>query len=82
MVSNVNLHLYTAVEGVATLEDVIYEKGEGVARMTINRPERRNAFTPRTIKELRWWGPVQVAFEFGRPSSRRRLVSTLEPIKS
>ncbi|KAL8142407.1 hypothetical protein V2J09_015439 [Rumex salicifolius] len=36
--------------------DIIYEKavGEGIAKITINRPERRNAFRPRTIKELIW----------------------------
>ncbi|CAN6453105.1 unnamed protein product [Victoria cruziana] len=34
--------------------DIIYEKavGEGIAKITINRPERRNAFTPQTVKEL------------------------------
>ncbi|XP_010510939.1 PREDICTED: 1,4-dihydroxy-2-naphthoyl-CoA synthase, peroxisomal [Camelina sativa] len=34
--------------------DVIYEKAldEGIAKITINRPERRNAFRPQTVKEL------------------------------
>ncbi|KAK3223368.1 hypothetical protein Dsin_010393 [Dipteronia sinensis] len=34
--------------------DIIYEKadGEGIAKITINRPERRNAFRPQTTKEL------------------------------
>ncbi|GLU03097.1 hypothetical protein SLE2022_203150 [Rubroshorea leprosula] len=34
--------------------DIIYEKavGEGIAKITINRPERRNAFQPQTINEL------------------------------
>ncbi|GAB2220485.1 hypothetical protein Droror1_Dr00008138 [Drosera rotundifolia] len=34
--------------------DIVYEKavGEGIAKITINRPERRNTFTSRTIKEL------------------------------
>ncbi|KAJ4821641.1 hypothetical protein LUZ62_034207 [Rhynchospora pubera] len=34
--------------------DIIYEKsvGEGIAKITINRPERRNAFRPNTVKEL------------------------------
>jgi naphthoate synthase len=32
--------------------DVLYEAGEGIARITINRPERRNAFRPRTLFEL------------------------------
>ncbi|GMH38631.1 hypothetical protein BSKO_06515 [Bryopsis sp. KO-2023] len=36
------------------LEDVIYEKAEGeaIAKITINRPERRNAFRPRTVIEM------------------------------
>ena len=33
-------------------EDVIYETAEGIARITINRPEVRNAFRPLTITEL------------------------------
>lgn len=34
--------------------DIIYEKaeGEGIAKITINRPERRNAFRPETVKEM------------------------------
>ncbi|XP_031277038.1 1,4-dihydroxy-2-naphthoyl-CoA synthase, peroxisomal isoform X2 [Pistacia vera] len=34
--------------------DIIYEKAvdEGIAKITINRPERRNAFRPQTVKEL------------------------------
>uniref|UniRef100_A0A7N2L9M3 Uncharacterized protein n=1 Tax=Quercus lobata TaxID=97700 RepID=A0A7N2L9M3_QUELO len=34
--------------------DIIYEKaiGEGLAKITSNRTERRNAFRPLTIKEL------------------------------
>lgn len=35
--------------------DIIYEKavGEGIAKITINRPDRRNAFRSLTIKELK-----------------------------
>lgn len=33
-------------------EDVIYEKAEGIAKITINRPEVRNAFRPQTVKEM------------------------------
>jgi len=32
--------------------DIIYEKAEGIARVTINRPEKRNAFRPETISEM------------------------------
>ena len=32
--------------------DIIYESAEGIARLTINRPERRNAFRPQTLFEL------------------------------
>eukprot|EP00195_Chlamydomonas_chlamydogama_P006856 CAMPEP_0202911746 /NCGR_PEP_ID=MMETSP1392-20130828/55789_1 /ASSEMBLY_ACC=CAM_ASM_000868 /TAXON_ID=225041 /ORGANISM="Chlamydomonas chlamydogama, Strain SAG 11-48b" /LENGTH=343 /DNA_ID=CAMNT_0049602373 /DNA_START=42 /DNA_END=1073 /DNA_ORIENTATION=- len=39
-----------------TLEDVKYEKAddEGIVKITINRPERRNAFRPRTVMEMSW----------------------------
>jgi naphthoate synthase len=33
--------------------DILYEKGEGLAKITINRPEKRNAFRPQTLAELR-----------------------------
>ena len=33
-------------------EDVIYETAAGIAKITINRPEVRNAFRPQTIREL------------------------------
>jgi naphthoate synthase len=33
-------------------EDVKYEKSDGIAKITINRPEVRNAFRPQTLFEL------------------------------
>jgi naphthoate synthase len=36
-----------------TFEDIRYEKAEGIAKITINRPERRNAFRPLTVEEMR-----------------------------
>jgi naphthoate synthase len=32
--------------------DIIYEKADGIAKITINRPEVRNAFRPLTIEEI------------------------------
>lgn len=37
----------------ADFEDIIYQtSGEGIAKITINRPQVRNAFRPQTVKEL------------------------------
>jgi naphthoate synthase len=37
----------------ADLQDIRYEKSpEGIAKITINRPESRNAFRPQTVNEL------------------------------
>src|SRR4030081_2702307 len=32
--------------------DIIFEKAEGMGKITINRPEVRNAFRPETLTEL------------------------------
>lgn len=39
-------------ERVGEYGDIIYEVAEGIARISINRPERRNAFRPQTLFEL------------------------------
>jgi naphthoate synthase len=41
-------------EKVRDFEDIRYEKAEGIAKITINRPEVRNAFRPQTLFELTW----------------------------
>jgi len=49
---------WTAIAG---FDDILYEKcDEGIAKITINRPEVRNAFRPETVKEL------QLAFDDAR----------------
>jgi naphthoate synthase len=35
-----------------TFEDILYEKFEGMAKITINRPDVRNAFRPKTVREM------------------------------
>ena len=37
---------------VKKFKDIIYEKMDGIAKITINRPEVRNAFRPETIIEM------------------------------
>ena len=37
---------------VKTYTDITYHKGDGIARIAFNRPEKRNAFRPLTIDEM------------------------------
>ncbi len=49
--------------GGASFNDIRYEIGDGIAKITINRPEVRNAFRPQTLFEL------QSAFNLARDNS-------------
>lgn len=39
--------------GELAFTDIFYQKSEGIAKITINRPDVRNAFRPKTIMEIR-----------------------------
>ncbi|MGA8927446.1 MAG: 1,4-dihydroxy-2-naphthoyl-CoA synthase [Solirubrobacterales bacterium] len=47
--------LYAPIEwrSEGDYEDILYERGDAIAKITINRPEVRNAFRPPTLAELR-----------------------------
>jgi len=47
--------LYQPIEWqpAGEFSDILYEKADGIAKITINRPEVRNAFRPQTLAELR-----------------------------
>ena len=40
-------------ETIKRFTDIRYERFEGIAKITINRPEVRNAFRPLTVNEMR-----------------------------
>src|SRR5476649_376085 len=49
---------------IKSYQDIKFEKtGDGIAKITINRPERRNAFRPETVDEMK------EAFEMARMDS-------------
>lgn len=54
---------WAAGKGGADFVDVKYQVGDGIAKITINRPDVRNAFRPQTIIEL------QQAFSLARDNA-------------
>lgn len=47
--------LYEPIEWhpAGEFQDILYEKADGIAKISINRPEVRNAFRPQTLAELK-----------------------------
>ena len=45
-------HAHANTGARVTFEDILYEVGDGRATITINRPDRLNAFRVQTIREL------------------------------
>src|SRR5947207_6319549 len=41
-----------AWKNIGDYTDIIFEKAEGIGKITINRPEVHNAFRPETLSEL------------------------------
>ena len=41
-----------AWQSQGSYSDILYDAAEGIARITINRPARRNAFRPETVTQL------------------------------
>ena len=39
-------------ESIREYDDIKFDFFDGIAKISINRPEKHNAFTPRTVKEM------------------------------
>ena len=57
-------------------EDILFHKSdEGLARIAINRPEKRNAFRPQTVDEL--IDAFDICLLYTSPSPRDRVLSRM-----
>lgn len=55
-------------ESIREFKEILYSYYDGVAKISINRPEKHNAFTPLTVKEM------SEAMELARQDERVRVV--------
>ncbi|HMO17155.1 MAG TPA: 1,4-dihydroxy-2-naphthoyl-CoA synthase [Oligoflexia bacterium] len=62
-VQDLDHSLLPSWESCGKFEEIKFHKSEGIAKITINRPHVRNAFTPLTVKE------IQSAFDNAREDS-------------
>jgi naphthoate synthase len=47
-----NQHIQWSDPNPSAYTDILYQQAEGIAKITINRPQVRNAFRPETVREL------------------------------
>ncbi len=52
MAAEAPIPIWKGEAGNPRFEDIVYAKAEGIAKITINRPEVRNAFRPQTVQEM------------------------------
>ena len=52
MDTNVEIKKALDWQSAGEFSDILYDKAEGIAKLTINRPRVRNAFRPETVLQL------------------------------
>lgn len=52
METNVEIKKALDWQPAGEFSDILYDKAEGIAKLTINRPRVRNAFRPETVQQL------------------------------
>ena len=52
LISNTQIMEKRQWKTIREFEEILFEEYNGIAKITINRPRYRNAFTPKTTQEL------------------------------